>query len=711
MSTGYWNLNSHSDYYNFEENFGTYQYQSLDDLINTFLAYYVGENKIIPKASKEDVAFFAKRAIQELTYDTLRSKNTWEAEVSNLMYIPLPHDFVGYTNVFWSSPGGIKRPLYPTSDTQNPFRPEPTDSPLVVTTETTTTQVEEVQSINLDTKVYIFYDGTSMGVGQVQSAYEAVTQWLDTQEGFTRVEAEVVGQNVFHTVSSSERWLDWACVPFTGQFENNQIKVSTDYLENQASANIGGSADEYYKFPQVNQGHVDYRDEDYRYTLNPSSNAPLTSYWSAQAGSSTQGVQFYDAANPVNSGLGLEVGNTVVSDDGDYVAKGPPPSCGAAANVLVITFIDESGSAYHGQTASNTNNEENPTFFGGVGSSTSTHDGLVDGSGSGDIEEPSSIYQVDYLQYKKVWATHAGSINAFMYPSEAVAADGTYDAGPLRAQFLLHSTAAISSGNNLALDGMYTQGSAPVFSTVDATQGDIALTQLETENPYWVQNNPEYGGLDQYGWGIDTDGGAFSAARFESNLNEFINQQEISLIDVETTTTSIEGQGWYNVGEFGGVSGGYDSTTLGNYQSSPSVQPGMHENSSFGHMHENSSLGQRYGLDPKRSQVNGSYYMDYANGKIFFAPSLVGSTIVIDYISDGLSGEGDLVIHKFAEEAFYKHVAYSIASTGSNYSPATVQMLKKERFAETRKAKLRLSNLKSQEMQQVMRGKSKVIKK
>jgi hypothetical protein len=37
-------------------------------------------------------------------------------------------------------------------------------------------------------------------------------------------------------------------------------------------------------------------------------------------------------------------------------------------------------------------------------------------------------------------------------------------------------------------------------------------------------------------------------------------------------------------------------------------------------------------------------------------------------------------------------------------------MLKKERFAETRKAKLRLSNIKSQELTQVMRGKSKWIK-
>ena len=48
MSTGYWDINSIPDYYNGETH-GGYQYQELDDLINTFLAYYVGENKIIPK--------------------------------------------------------------------------------------------------------------------------------------------------------------------------------------------------------------------------------------------------------------------------------------------------------------------------------------------------------------------------------------------------------------------------------------------------------------------------------------------------------------------------------------------------------------------------------------------------------------------------------------------------------------------------------------
>jgi len=39
-----------------------------------------------------------------------------------------------------------------------------------------------------------------------------------------------------------------------------------------------------------------------------------------------------------------------------------------------------------------------------------------------------------------------------------------------------------------------------------------------------------------------------------------------------------------------------------------------------------------------------------------------------------------------------------------------VPRLKKERFAETRKAKLRLSNIKLEEITQILRGKSKQIK-
>ena len=58
----------------------------------------------------------------------------------------------------------------------------------------------------------------------------------------------------------------------------------------------------------------------------------------------------------------------------------------------------------------------------------------------------------------------------------------------------------------------------------------------------------------------------------------------------------------------------------------------------------------------------------------------------------------------------YKYVAHAILATRANTPEYLVARFKKERFAEIRKAKLRLSNLKSEELAQMMRGKSKVIK-
>jgi len=67
-------------------------------------------------------------------------------------------------------------------------------------------------------------------------------------------------------------------------------------------------------------------------------------------------------------------------------------------------------------------------------------------------------------------------------------------------------------------------------------------------------------------------------------------------------------------------------------------------------------------------------------------------------------------VHKFAEEAMYKYIAYAILSTRANTQEYLVQRFKKERFAEIRKAKLRLSNIKLEEITQILRGKSKHIK-
>ena len=84
--------------------------------------------------------------------------------------------------------------------------------------------------------------------------------------------------------------------------------------------------------------------------------------------------------------------------------------------------------------------------------------------------------------------------------------------------------------------------------------------------------------------------------------------------------------------------------------------------------------------------------------------------MVLKYIRDSLGTDGEIQVHKFTEEANYKWIAHDILSTKINIPEYLVARFKKERFAEVRKAKLRLSNIKLEEITQVLRGKFKQIK-
>ncbi len=120
--------------------------------------------------------------------------------------------------------------------------------------------------------------------------------------------------------------------------------------------------------------------------------------------------------------------------------------------------------------------------------------------------------------------------------------------------------------------------------------------------------------------------------------------------------------------------------------------------------------GRRYGLDPQFAQANGSFVIDNNNGTLHFPSSLTGQLVVFKYVSDGLGTDEEMVVHKFAEEAIYKWIAYGILSVKSNIPPFIIQRFKKEKFAETRKAKIRLSNIKIEEFTQILKGMSKPIK-
>ena len=122
------------------------------------------------------------------------------------------------------------------------------------------------------------------------------------------------------------------------------------------------------------------------------------------------------------------------------------------------------------------------------------------------------------------------------------------------------------------------------------------------------------------------------------------------------------------------------------------------------------NIGERYGLDPQHAQVNGSFYIDDLVGKIHFSSNISGKTVTLKYISDSLGTDAEMQVHKFAEEAMYKCIAYAVLSTRSNIQEYVVRRYKKEKSAAIRQAKLRLSNLKLEELTQILRGKSKQIK-
>ena len=121
-------------------------------------------------------------------------------------------------------------------------------------------------------------------------------------------------------------------------------------------------------------------------------------------------------------------------------------------------------------------------------------------------------------------------------------------------------------------------------------------------------------------------------------------------------------------------------------------------------------LGRRFGLNPETTTRNGFFIIDEDNGKICFSGDLSGNIITLKYVSDGLGTDAEMKVHKFAEEAIYKHIAYNIVSTKLGAPEYIVNRYRKERRAAMRNAKLRLSNIKFSELAQVMRGKSKQIK-
>jgi hypothetical protein len=105
-----------------EENWGSYAYIKLNDIIDNYMVGYVGDGKLVNKVKKSDVLFFAKRGLQEFSYDTLKSIKSQELTIPPNLSVPIPQDYVNYVNMSWVDQAGIKHIIYPTTLTSNPYK-------------------------------------------------------------------------------------------------------------------------------------------------------------------------------------------------------------------------------------------------------------------------------------------------------------------------------------------------------------------------------------------------------------------------------------------------------------------------------------------------------------------------------------------------------------------------------------------------------------
>ena len=107
-------------------NYGSYEYISIDDVVNNFLMSYVGYDKIIPRVKRTDVLFHAKRGLQEFSYDTLPSIKKIEITIPPSLSFPIPQDYVNYVRLGWTDSNGVFHPLYPV----NTLTQYPTEVPI-----------------------------------------------------------------------------------------------------------------------------------------------------------------------------------------------------------------------------------------------------------------------------------------------------------------------------------------------------------------------------------------------------------------------------------------------------------------------------------------------------------------------------------------------------------------------------------------------------
>jgi hypothetical protein len=82
-----------------DANWGSYQYISLEDIVNNFMLMFQGNNEIVNNVNRYQVLFHAKRGIQELNYDAMKEIKILELQICDQLRFVLPQDYVNWVRI------------------------------------------------------------------------------------------------------------------------------------------------------------------------------------------------------------------------------------------------------------------------------------------------------------------------------------------------------------------------------------------------------------------------------------------------------------------------------------------------------------------------------------------------------------------------------------------------------------------------------------
>lgn len=119
-----------------------------------------------------------------------------------------------------------------------------------------------------------------------------------------------------------------------------------------------------------------------------------------------------------------------------------------------------------------------------------------------------------------------------------------------------------------------------------------------------------------------------------------------------------------------------------------------------------------FNTDRSKIFKNGSYRVDKERGIMQFSSKVDGRTIVLDYISDGLfqRDDADIRIHKFAEQAAISFIFWKLIQFRKNVPANRILMAEKQWYNMRRIAKRRIKPIRYEELRQVMKSQTKMIK-